>query len=257
MDMDDAYQNAAYIPGGESYPARWAAAAAAFRAEQTDMAEQAYGAGPRQSFDLFFPPDTPQGVVIFVHGGYWLRFDKSFWSHLAAGPLARGWAVAIPGYDLCPAVRISHITGQIRQAVAAIAAEVAGPIRLVGHSAGGHLVARAMAAHPGAGWQARVARVMAISPVADLAPLMQTAMNATLEIDAAEAKAESPIHQPAPEAPVTVWVGGAERPAFLDQARWLAEAWDSTHHIAPGAHHFDVIEGLCRADTALCTALLA
>lgn len=31
MKLDDAYANVPYIPGGEGYPPRWAAEAAAFR----------------------------------------------------------------------------------------------------------------------------------------------------------------------------------------------------------------------------------
>ena len=31
MELDDAYANAAHIPGGADYPDRWAAQAAAFR----------------------------------------------------------------------------------------------------------------------------------------------------------------------------------------------------------------------------------
>ena len=47
---------------------------------------------------------------MFVHGGYWLRFDRDMWSHLAAGAVARGWACAIPSYTLAPEARISAMT---------------------------------------------------------------------------------------------------------------------------------------------------
>jgi acetyl esterase/lipase len=50
---------------------------------------------------------------VFVHGGYWLRFGRGDWSHLAAGPVARGWAVALPSYTLAPAARIAAITAEI------------------------------------------------------------------------------------------------------------------------------------------------
>ena len=56
--------------------------------------------------------------------------------------------------------------------------------------------------------------------------------------------------------PVTVWVGGAERPAFLDQARLLAEAWSVPLVVEPERHHFDVIEGLTRANSPLTAAVL-
>ncbi|MBQ2262610.1 MAG: alpha/beta fold hydrolase [Loktanella sp.] len=257
MQLDDAYANAAYIPGGADYPARWAAQAAAFRMQNRSEIDLVYGETPRQRFDLFHPDRLAKGVVIFVHGGYWLRFDKSCWSHLAAGPLAEGWAVAMPSYDLCPDVDIAQIGDQIAQAIAVIAARVPGPVRLVGHSAGGQLVARMTAPRPGARWQDRLAQVVPISPVADLAPLMQTAMNVDLGITADVVASESPVHLPVPKVPVTLWVGGAERPAFLEQAELLARAWAVPLIVAPERHHFDVIDGLADPDSDLTRAVLA
>jgi hypothetical protein len=55
---------------------------------------------------------------------------------------------------------------------------------------------------------------------------------------------------------VSVWVGAAERPAFLEQAGWLARAWDAPLTREPGRHHFDVIEGLESPGSALAEAVL-
>ena len=247
-DMDDAYANAAHIPGGMEFPARWSEAAQAFRERLGASAELdlAYGEGARHRFDLFRADAAPKGTLIFVHGGFWRMFDKSSWSHLAAGALARGWSVAMPSYDLCPDVRIADITQQIAKAVTAIAERVDGPMTLAGHSAGGHLVARMLDPNVlGADVATRIRRVMPISPLADLRPLMQTKMNDDFRMDTASAEAESPMLMTLRHAaPVTVWVGADERPAFVDQARWLAEAWDSELIIAPGLNHFDVIDAL-------------
>lgn len=253
---DAAYANAPHIPGGADYPARWAAQAQAFRAA-TPPEVLRYGDGAREQVDLFRPEGPAKGAVVFVHGGYWLAFDRSVWSHLAAGPLAAGWAVAMPSYDLCPDARIGAITGQIERAVGAVAAAVPGPLRLTGHSAGGHLVARMACADLDPVWRGRVARVVPISPLSDLGPLRDTTMNDKLRIDAAEAAAESPrLLRPA-GLPVTVWVGANERPAFRDQARWLSEAWRCDLVEDPERHHFDVIEGLARPDSPLTRAVLA
>ncbi len=260
MELDDAYANGAHIAGSETYPPRWNEAAQAFRdkmeAQGRARLGEAYGTGDRNRFDLFLPEGTSKGVVIFVHGGYWLNFDASTWSHLAVGPLAKGWAVALPSYDLCPSVRISEITLQIAQAVQKIAETVTGPIALTGHSAGGHLVARMLAPEMLPQDVAeRIAHVVPISPLTDLRPLLRTSMNENLRLDEAEAWAESPIAQPVPEVPVTVWVGADERPAFLDQARWLSEAWACDNVIVPGKHHFDVIDALADPRDALVTTL--
>jgi hypothetical protein len=93
--------------------------------------------------------------------------------------------------------------------------------------------------------------------VADLGPLMHTQMSEVLQIDAAEAQAESPVHQPAPQVPVTVWVGGAELPAFLDQAERLAQAWGVEWRAPEGQHHFNVIEPLAEPDSPLTRAILS
>jgi acetyl esterase/lipase len=264
MDMDREYANAAFIAGAEAYPDRWAAAAAAFRATARGTCDLRYGPGERQRFDLFLPEfqpgGAPRGLVVFVHGGYWLRFGRGDWSHLAAGPVGRGWAVAMPSYTLAPAARIGAITAEIGAAVAAAAAHVAGPVVVTGHSAGGHLAARMgnAAAPLPAAVAARIVRVVPVSPLAELAPLIATAMNRDLRIDAAEAAAESPARHPLrPGTAAHVWVGGQERPAFLWQARTLAEAWGCPWTVEAGRHHFDVIEGLADPAAPLAAAVTA
>ncbi|MBE1283721.1 MAG: alpha/beta hydrolase fold domain-containing protein [Rhodobacteraceae bacterium] len=260
MDLSDAYANGPYIAGADAFPPRWAAEAARFREELGDRArlDLDYGAGARHQFDLFLPEETPKGVFVFVHGGYWMAFDKSSWSNLAAGLMAHGWAVAMPSYDLCPQVRIADITRQIAAAVTRIAQEVAGPILLAGHSAGGHLVARmtgrdVLPAEVGE----RLQTVMPISPLSDLRPLMQTGMNEKFQMDLQAAESESPIlMQDRYDAQVVVWVGGDERPSFLDQAHWLAESWGAGHVVADGKHHFDVIEPLADPESDMVRTLL-
>lgn len=262
MTLDDAYDNQGGTPGAEEYPPRWAAEAEAFR-KRMGAANRArlglmYGHGTRQAMDLFAPVGRRAGLLVFVHGGYWRRFGREDFSHVADGPVQAGWSVALPSYDLCPRSRISDITREVASAVAAIAREVPDiPIRLAGHSAGGHLVARMLA--PGvlpeevAG---RIEHVMPISPVSDLRPLLDTSINDDIRLDAEEAAAESPVLQPAPTVPVTVWVGGNELPAFLDQARWLAEAWGAAHVVDEGRHHYDVIEGLADPESRMTATLL-
>ncbi|WP_372837753.1 alpha/beta hydrolase [Phaeovulum sp.] len=256
MSMDRAYTNSAFIPGGDGYAPRWAAAAAAFR-ESHPPERLTYGPAARNWADLFHPKGAPHGLVVFVHGGYWLRLAPDDFSHLAAGALAAGYAVALPAYTLAPAARIGAITAELAQALGVLASRVAGPIHIAGHSAGGHLAARMACADllPEA-LAARVVRVLPISPVADLSPLMLTEMQADLRLDAAEVAAESPVYLPRRAGmDVRVWVGGAERPAFLAQAGALATAWGAPLTVEPDRHHFDVIEGLA-AKSPLLSALI-
>lgn len=260
MRLDEAYENGAHIAGGDQFPPRWQREAAAFRASLGFRVEKAvpYGDSPRQVFDFFQPEGVARGTVVFVHGGYWKAFDNSYWSHLAAGPLTRGWAVAMPSYDLCPDVSITQIGKQIAQALKVIAARTQGPIALTGHSAGGHLVTRVMdpLLLPGE-LRARIGHIVSISPVADLVPLLETSMNAVFSMDLEEATRESPVNMGPPHGvKVNVWVGADERPAFLEQAEGLAKAWGAKKVIDEGKHHFDVIDALADGDSDMVAALL-
>ena len=248
MELDDAYANAAHIPNAESILAHIIGQSATFRAKGGDRAHLglSYGDTPRQVFDFFLPPQDPKGTVIFIHGGYWRAFDQSSFCYLAAGALAHGWAVAMPSYDLCPDVTIADITRQIALAVRAIADKTSGPISITGHSAGGHLAARMLDRDLIPETVARrLKSVIPISALSDLRPLLRTSMNEDFKMDEQAAIDESPIMMTNRHTvPVMVWVGGAERPAFLDQARWLSDAWAADLVIAPEKHHFDVIDAL-------------
>ena len=253
IDWDDAFANGAYIENGMSYPPLWAVRAAAFRA-QADRTETdiLYGEHPREKLDLFFPSNAPCGLVVFVHGGYWLNFDKSSWSDLAEGALGNGWAVAMPSYTLAPEARIENITHQVGRAIARAAEQVAGPIRLAGHSAGGHLVTRMVCDDSPLlpALLERIEGLVSISGLHDLRPLQMTTMNQQLHLTPKSAALESAVlHRPAGRAQVVCWVGGAERPEFLRQSALLVETWGRAGAktqlvVDPGKHHFDVIEGL-------------
>ena len=255
-DPDRDYANGAFIAGSTDYPARWAAKAGGFRKALGNRAELdlAYGAAPRQKLDLFLPETSPKGVVVFVHGGYWHMFSKSHWSHLAAGLLARGFAVAMPGYTLAPTARIADITAEIARACWFVGTRVQGPMVVTGHSAGGHLSARMGCSDIAV----PVARVVPISPLAELGPLIATEMNRTLKIDETEAAAESPARLRLRDGVTAhVWVGANERPAFLWQARLLSEEWACPWSADPAKHHFDVIDALENPTSALCETLVA
>lgn len=255
-DWDDAYANGPNIAGGERWPAAWVEPARLFRDTLTASGraklDLIYGPAPRNRFDLFLPEGGPKGLVVYIHGGFWLRLEKDYWSHLAAGPLAHGYAVAMPSYTLCPDIRIAGITAEIGQAVEASAELVAGPLFLTGHSAGGHLATRMISATSPLPTPVRdrIRHTVSISGVHDLRPMMRTAMNATLKLDAVEAAAESPaLLRPMAGARLTCWVGAAERSEFVRQNALLANVWtglgaETAVVVEPDRHHFNVIDGL-------------
>ncbi len=268
-DWDKAYDNrgAVGVSTVEAYVERWTMEAKAFRDEMNRLGrarlDQAYGERARQRYDLFLPDKTPaDGLAVFIHGGYWRTFDKSFWSHLASGALGHGFAVALPSYTLCPEVRISDITREIAAFLDTVAGNIDGPIHLAGHSAGGHLATRLASDALDRKLQGRVAKIVSISGVHDLRPLLHTAMNETFKLDLAEARAESPaLLDPIDGVDLTCWVGGDELPAFRAQNALLADIWHGlgaeTEAVeVPGKHHFSVIEELADPSSALTNRLL-
>lgn len=268
-DWDNAYTNGANIPGGERWPDAWVGPAKIYREERVAAGKAelglSYGDRPRNRFDLFFPDAEPKGLVVFVHGGYWMRFDQSFWSHLAKGPVAQGYAVAMPTYTLCPENRITGITTEIAAAVEKLAGLAGGPIHLAGHSAGGHLVTRLVCTDVplSATVRSRIRNVVSISGLHDLRPLLRTAMKETLRIDHAEAMAESPVFlEPLESVRVTCWVGGAERAEFIRHSKLLANAWTGVggamaYVEEPDRHHFTIVDGLADPAHPLTQTLLA
>ena len=264
IDWTEAFANADFIPGGSDFPARWAKEAQAFRDwvqsnESYVYEELTYGTHEREKLDLFRPVTGCKGLAVFVHGGFWLAFDKSSWSHLARGALLQGWAVALPSYILAPEARIPDITGQIASAIQACADQVSGPLRLAGHSAGGHLVSRMICQDsplPKA-YQNRIERVVSLSGLHDLRPLQMAAMNEKLGLTPQTAGAESAyLHEPIDGSDILCWVGAAERPEFLRQSALLAEKWTrlgakADLAFATGKHHFDVVEDLCDPESDL------
>lgn len=256
MNWDDAYANAPYIEQAQSYPTVWAQSAATFREacanNNNAQLDITYGPDERHKVDLFLPTGAPRGMVLFVHGGFWRAFNKDSWSHLAAALVTAGWAVAIPSYRLAPSVTLDQIGEDVGAALNKVAPLVDGPIVLVGHSAGGQLVTMLMAGVPVMPLtiSRRIERVVSISGLHDLRPLLQTKMNQDFDLDSATATYLSPaLTKPVTKVPLVCWVGADERPEFIRQNNLLAAAWQPFGLscevvVEPQRNHFDVLEGL-------------
>lgn len=274
-DWEVAYSNQGYVPHAKELLEAGAKEAAALRDRLVSLgrAELAlpYGEGERHTFDLFWPEQETEGgqqakgLVMFVHGGYWRAFDPSFWSHLAQGPLANGWAVAMPAYTLAPQARLTQIAQEVAEALNTAAAHVPGPIRITGHSAGGHLVSRLVCQNSGISAEVgeRLHTCLSLSGLHDLRPMLNLVLNKDLHLDAKEAERESPaLLTPRAIKRLICWVGGGETDEFRRQNALLANIWAGlgleTHCVEDGNYnHFNVIDGLAHADSPLTRALLA
>ncbi len=266
IDYEAEYNNRARVPDHPAHISRWIADAADYR-ENTPPTPLPYGDGERAILDLFTPAD-PRGAatLIFIHGGYWQAMERSYFSHMAKGANAHGISVAVPGYDLCPGNSIAGIIQQMRDACRALI-RLGRPLVVAGHSAGGHLAACMLATD----WQAfdpdlpehGVRAAYAISGLFDLEPLVPTSINGALGLDAASARAASPIHWSPPRAGAILdaVVGGAESAEFHRQSEAIVEIWgragvDTRYESLGERHHFDVIAPLADPDSAMTRRLV-
>ncbi|MDB5375551.1 MAG: Arylformamidase [Belnapia sp.] len=249
LDLQAQYDNRAMVPEHPAIIEGWARDAAAFRAGWAEATlDLAYGPGERERLDLFRPgPGEDWPTALLIHGGYWRALDRRFLSHGARGLLAHGIAVAVPSYDLCPAVPLARITDQLRAAAGFLHRRCGRRLLAMGHSAGGHAAAMLMATDwPALGLPAGLVPAgLPISGVFELWPLLGTTIADGLGLDAASARAQSPALLPAPAGGLLhAVVGGAESGEFIRQTRDFAAHWGGSWESLPGANHFTVLAPL-------------
>jgi arylformamidase len=258
VDYEREYDNRARVPEHTEIMAGWARDAAAYRAANPPV-QIPYGAGARETLDLFGPQDRP--VVLFIHGGYWQALDGSSFSHMARGLNARGIAVAVATYDLCPGVSIDTILGQMREATRLLHGKTGRRLIAVGHSAGGHLAACLLATD----WRALdpalpvqpVYAAYCLSGLFDLRPLMHTQLNRALKLDSSGAARLSPVLWTPPSgARLYAAVGELESAEYHRQSREIAERWsavgaEASWETVSGANHFTIIAPLADPDSRM------
>jgi arylformamidase len=262
VDYEVEYNNRARVPENPALIAGWAKDAAAYREKHAPRIIP-YGPGARHTID-FFAGDRGGPVVVFIHGGYWQALDGSFFSHLAGGLNAHGISVAIPSYDLCPGVTVDQIIQQMRTAARELA-RLGQPLVISGHSAGGHLAACLLSTD----WPALDASLpadliiaaYAISGLFDLVPLVETSINKALQLDAASARAVSPLYWQTPaRGSLDAVVGENESAEYFRQSRTAVERWGAAglatrFGVVPGANHFTAIAPLADPDSPMVARL--
>jgi arylformamidase len=293
LDLEAEYNNRQRVPEHVDIQARWSRASNELRSSSHVVAEldKPYGSKPRQRFDLYRPApgavsapegasngapgavSAPEGgskkppLVVYIHGGYWQRGDRKDSAFVARELAKRGIATALAGYTLAPEASVMDIVGELRQCLKAVWEATRQHPLVVGHSAGGHLTAAMVATDWSkvAGVPADLVRAgYAISGVFEVEPLVATSINGALKLDAASAKAASPILWPAPPRSRTLVaaVGGDESQEFIRQSLAVTAAWGRAGvkaecTIVPGANHFTVVEHLANPESAMLARVVA
>ncbi len=196
------------------------------------VADIAYGAAPRQRFDVYLPAPKPAGalrpIIVMVHGGAWVVGNKSMpqvVENKVAHWVPQGAIFVSVNYRLLPAVTPAEQADDVARALAkvqALASDWGGDARrivLMGHSAGAHLVALASASpaiRERAATRPWLGTVVLDSAALDLSALMRgrhaRLYDRAFGSDAARWPAMSPTDALAPGGPPLLLVCSTLRP---------------------------------------------
>ncbi|WP_034808999.1 alpha/beta hydrolase family protein [Intrasporangium oryzae] len=226
-------------------------------------ATRSYGPDPAQVYDVRLPPPgvTPVGAtVVVVHGGFWRpEYDRTH-----AGPEAQAFAdagfhVAVAEYRRAgmPGGGVPGTLDDVRAVVAAVARDpqLPGPVVLVGHSAGGQLVAWAAGQQWSSDPALRLAGVVSLAGVVDLhaADRMDLGAGAVRSFagdpasDRAAWDLADPMTSLPPRVPVRLVnaseddvVPASVADAYVARAR--AAGGDVSVEVVPAAGHFSLID---------------
>ena len=267
--LDRQYNNRARVGDFAALHRSWVERSEVVAARLPEKIHVAYGTDPRQCLDVW--PAAGQGVgakpcLAFIHGGYWQALDKDDCAYIVEPFVRAGISVAMIEYRLCPAVTMTQLYDDVRQAVAKLQA-VAPTHRvdrrrivIAGHSAGGHLATMLMTESPALGDS--IAGVVSISGLYDLEPIRLSFLNAALKMDASEARALSPMLRVSKiKSPLILTVGADEPEEYQRQQSEFADAWRK-HGIAPRivpgpGNHFDALDALADPAGPLFAATMA
>jgi acetyl esterase/lipase len=245
-ELDRAYNNVAAVPDLADTMADFGRRGAAVYKGIGIKRDLAYGEAASQRIDWIPSSRVGAPTLAYVHGGYWQSLSKEKFAHIAHGPLAHGFNVALIEYTLAPEARIGGIVSEIGQAIHFLVAHFeewgADPARLclVGHSAGGHLAA-SHRNHPA------VSLVLCMSGLYDLEPIRLSYVNEKLDLTPAEAAAYSPQMHISAGARTLLIVGDGELPELRRQTAHYASCLRANGELveeisAPGCNHFTVTE---------------
>ncbi len=262
-ELDAQYDTSKPLPDGNvgAYFEAFEAASVRARATLQSQCDLRYGVHERATFD-FFPAARPGApLFVWVHGGYWRRLSKSYFSYIAVPIVEAGGAVAVLNYPLAPGPSLDEIVDSVGRGYARAlehAAERGVDVTQTfvgGHSVGAQLAATILARNA-------VRGALVISGLYDLEPIRRSYVNEWIAMDAASARRNSPVHlSPRANSPLVAAVGGLEQAEFQRQQHLYVEAWRAwggaaREIAAPNHDHFSIALELANAGSALTRALL-
>ncbi len=264
--LDAAYNNSAAVADSPAWLESWRTRSANIRGTLAHDAKGVrldipYGPLERTKLDYFPSGKTKAPLLVFIHGGYWVRNSRDMFSFLAAGPNTHGIDFISSGYTLAPQAKLTQIAGEIEQCLTYLASHASelgfdrDRIFISGWSAGGHLAALA-GEHPA------VAGALPISGIFDLEPLSLNYINDALQFTPSEIETLSPLRRLGKaKVPMRLVAGGDELSELQRQTRDYTQAARALglkvgNEVLPGHHHFSILDELAKPDGGITRELL-
>lgn len=263
QQLDLQYNNRFHVPDFESYLQRWNDLSRQTVKKYKVVKNISYGESAREYIDIFPSPDPGSKTLIFIHGGYWQRFDTSYF-HLVAGTFADyGITTVLINYPLAPDMTIDQIVNSSNKAMNWVNKNInqfngdPEQVYVAGHSAGGHLAAMIMTTDEIISPQKFIKGVCVFSGLFNLIPIQLSNINEGLQMDKEIAIRNSPCFKdPHVFCPVLIAVGADETNEFIDQSKELNSKWkDKTTPVKyleiPGLNHFSILDSFCDVNSLL------
>ena len=261
--LDRAYDQLVWAPHRDAIQAETRKDCEAVRAAHPPRTER-YGKTDMQVLDIFAPPNASGSpVLVFLHGGAWLRGSRPDTVYPAPTLLKRGAALVVPDFNNVAEVGLFAMIEQCREAVdwtVRNARSFGGDperVYLAGHSSGAHLASCVLLG------DSAVKGALLISGLYDLHAPMLSARSSYLKITAAEEDAASAMrHLGRIRCPVSVAWSPGDSPEFRRQSQVFAAALQGMGKLAAKAetfspNHFEQPRRLTDPDSELSRMLYA
>jgi arylformamidase len=256
-ELDQAYDQLVWAPHRDSIQAEIRKDCEAVRRKMPPRTER-YGKSEAQVLDVFAPNGASKApILVFLHGGAWLRGSRLDLCYPAPAVTGRGAALVVPEFNNVSEVSLPQMIEQCREAVdwtVRHAQSFGGDpdrVYLAGHSSGAHLASGVLLGDP------PIKGALLISGMYDLHAPLLSARSKYVKVTSDEADAASAMrHLGRIRCPVAVAWSAGDSPEFRRQAQVFASALEGMGKLASrtevfSPNHFEEPRQLADPESAL------
>jgi arylformamidase len=256
--LDRAYEQVHWAPNMQQLLTQFAKDSEAVRASIGRPRTVPYGPSAIETLDVYRATLSGGPVMVFLHGGAWLRGTAAAYAFPAETFVGAGAHFVVPDFAPVSEVGLDGMVAQVRRAVVWVAHHAAGfggdpeQIYVCGHSSGAHLAGNVLVTDWRA-WDAPASLVkggVCVSGMYDLkAPRLSSRSSYVVFDDRIEHEYSSQRHLARLGCPVIVANGDHDSPEFQRQSREFAAALGALgrldrYLVGKGLNHFEIIATL-------------